>query len=362
VWSFGHSRMHQLGHGDNKEHVYEPKCVQALTNVCVAHISCGWFHNVAICSDGVMFVWGRNKDGQCGLGDATANKEIPTPRRVTMRSTSGADAVPVIAQCGASHTLVLCDDGAVFSFGNGYKGKLGHSNENNQFVPKLVDTLTGQRVTDIAGGMHHSLCVTDNGELYAWGHATDGQLGRSKRGKQLVPELVDFFAQKRVTVKACRANYNHSAVITQTNEIYMFGSAEKGLMGQMLTQENVFTPLKLDFFAAADRQIDVALGASHNAVIAAKLNGGDSSSAEWKENDEILLHANERKYMRYQSQQNLSDKVIKISRYLSRMKHCFVIQIGFLWQSINMKIWTPLDMIILQRLWTIYKSTRTRSN
>ena len=70
---------------------------------------------------------------------------------------------------GAYHSLALTADGAVWSWGGGGSGKLGHGDEQRQLLPKKVEALAGQRIVAVSAGEHHSLALTADGSVWSWG-------------------------------------------------------------------------------------------------------------------------------------------------------------------------------------------------
>ena len=60
---------------------------------------------------------------------------------------------------------MLTEQGAVLSFGVGWRGRLGHGNEENQPAPKVIDALTGTRVVAVAAGGSCSLLLTEAGQV-----------------------------------------------------------------------------------------------------------------------------------------------------------------------------------------------------
>jgi hypothetical protein len=52
------------------------------------------------------------------------------------------------------------DAGEIFSFGVGYGGRLGHGTTDDQLLPKMVETLSGDLLVDVACGREFSVTVT----------------------------------------------------------------------------------------------------------------------------------------------------------------------------------------------------------
>jgi len=61
--------------------------------------------------------------------------------------------------------------------------------------PRVIESLRGVEVVDIAAGGAHSACITASGELFTWGKGRYGRLGHGDSEDQLKPKLVcDHFA------------------------------------------------------------------------------------------------------------------------------------------------------------------------
>lgn len=99
-WSFGCNGHRQLGRSDGHgEGALEPRPVSALSATRVVQVACGGAHSVALAEDGSCHAWGKNQNGQLGLGHAEL-VEAPTlvallPRRAAW------------VACGGAHTAVL---------------------------------------------------------------------------------------------------------------------------------------------------------------------------------------------------------------------------------------------------------------
>ncbi|PSN46194.1 hypothetical protein C0J52_18539 [Blattella germanica] len=128
-----------------------------------------------------------------GLPDSLTN--ITTPQKVTL-------AVPVKSVfCGGNHTMVLTADGEVFAFGNNFNGQLGLGTEITQnILPTKVIGLEGHIVKEISCGESHTAFITENGNLYTCGEGRHGKLcSEQDNNNQTVPIRVSKF--KGYTVK-----------------------------------------------------------------------------------------------------------------------------------------------------------------
>ena len=96
---------------------------------------------------------------------------------------------------GFAHSLALTADGAVWSWGAGGGGKLGHGDEQSQLLPKKIEAFTGERVVAVSAGLGHSFALSADGALLAWGKGEDGCLGHGEDlSDQLLPKKVEAWA------------------------------------------------------------------------------------------------------------------------------------------------------------------------
>lgn len=85
--------------------------------------------------------------------------------------------------CGDTHTLVATDAGELYAFGRNTSGQLGLGSITDSLSPQPVEALAGKRVRRVACGAEHSMCVTDEGEVYCWGWGRYFNIGeRAGRG------------------------------------------------------------------------------------------------------------------------------------------------------------------------------------
>lgn len=141
--------------------------------------------------------------GQLGLGDL---HESPHPRLVPTLANENVVSV----ECGQYHTLALTNQGSVFAWGWGVHGQLGLGSIEDERIPKYVHTLKEHVIVDIAAGHGHSIALTDKGHVYSFGSSVLGQLGTGNSTKSSLPVLVKGF-YGRVTKIA--TGYFHSVNI-----------------------------------------------------------------------------------------------------------------------------------------------------
>ena len=88
------------------------------------------------------------------------------------------------------HSLALTAEGALFSFGDGRYGALGHGDWTNQLQPKRVAALAKERVVGVSASDCHSLALTAEGALFSFGRGGSGQLGHGDKANLLQPNRV----------------------------------------------------------------------------------------------------------------------------------------------------------------------------
>jgi len=94
-----------------------------------------------------------------------------------------------MASCGGTHCMTVSSAGALFAWGSGIDGRLGHGSIKDKSEPMRVENVSmeqdgeivvkeqdGMKIvwTHAVAGETHSCGVTDDGGLYTWGNGQDG--------------------------------------------------------------------------------------------------------------------------------------------------------------------------------------------
>ncbi|KAJ1473604.1 regulator of chromosome condensation 1/beta-lactamase-inhibitor protein II [Baffinella frigidus] len=225
AWTWGWGEFGRLGHGDTVS-CLEPAALSHDAVAGAVLIACGGHHSVAVTPDGEVLAWGWGSEGQLGL---SGSSDQLTP--AVVRSLGGHRIT--FAACGYYHTVVISDGGALFAWGKGSSGQLGTGDVLSAASPRPITALRQQEVVHVSCGMAHTLAVTVSGALYAWGQGADGQLGlgEADEGGETVlsPVCVDALSDVPLSQTACGAR--HSLAVSREGGLFAFGLADDGRLG-----------------------------------------------------------------------------------------------------------------------------------
>jgi alpha-tubulin suppressor-like RCC1 family protein len=206
--------------------------------------SAGGVHSLAFSFSNLssVYAWGSNYHGQIGSSVVTTGTAAYSgaPVKVPLHSVvPGAPGVVTSVSAGGFHSLAAMD-GTVFSWGGNGSGQLGHRvigelQLQDSAVPTQVldagNALLGH-VVKVAAGGYHSLALTDDGRIYAWGDNTYGQLGSNPAIGlySSTPTLVQKDGATFTGVVEIVAAGNNSYARTADGKVWAWGY---NLMGQL---------------------------------------------------------------------------------------------------------------------------------
>jgi len=163
LWAWGYNFNGQLGLS-NLTNRSSPTQIGNLSTW--TQIASGLYHSLGIQSGGTLWAWGYNANGPLGLLDTTDRSR---PVQILPSYWSK------IAD-GYYHSLAIQSNGTLWTSGYNSTGQLGLSDSVSRSSPTQVGTLSIW--TQIAGGFTHSMAIQSNGTLWAWGdNNIYGQLG-----------------------------------------------------------------------------------------------------------------------------------------------------------------------------------------
>ena len=240
LWAWGANNFGQLGFG-NTNAVTVP--VRVGMESAWVEIRAGGFFSLARRADGTLWAWGANTNGQLGIGTST-NQRSPT--------LVGTDSDWAAMSAGVSHSLAVKTNGTLWAWGLNNFGQLGagtlpFTNSPVQISPDMDWSLP-------EAGSFHSFSIKVNGGLYAWGANWFGQLGDGQIGAPgSTNDANRLFPSQIATTETWRAidASTHSLGMTTDGRIFAWGWNSHGQVGNGNTN-NQTSPVLLSFIAGTN--------------------------------------------------------------------------------------------------------------
>lgn len=254
-------------------------------------ISAGARHSLALCSDGSLVSWGENNPLYRQLGDgSTTNRSTPVFVRTSSDSALFGKSV-VAVSAGGFHTLALCSDGSLATWGDDAYGQLGDGFTTQQATPVALNTssgsgLFGKSVTDIAAGVSHSMALCTDGSLVAWGENSYGQLGDGSTTQRTIAVTVNTSSGSALFGKSIAdiaAGGAHSMALCTDGSLAAWGLNGSGQLGDG-SSTNRTSPVAVNTSgssALANKSIWSISGGGHHSIALCS----DGSLAAWGLND-----------------------------------------------------------------------------
>ncbi|MGO0060210.1 Ig-like domain-containing protein [Brevibacillus fluminis] len=320
IYAWGANDEGQIG--DEKEKVdryLKPIPVPAFADVEATGIAAGAKHSMAVTKDGYAYTWGRNDQGQLGIGNmGNTWRTEHFPQRLPKqdsntnftavwaggnhsfaknalgnvyvwgsnqsgelgaKSANGREKSPLLINSlnplskiasGSSHTVAMMGANRVDTAGDntyGQRGNPGFSG-TEQFV-QIYKDFTGYtgftNFKDIAAGDNFALALQNNGIVWGWGDNASGQLTFAET-KQTTPRQIT--ALTNVTTMA--AGKSHSLAATSDGKVYAWGDNQYGQLGNQASGPKVLTPVEIP--ALAGKNV-VQLAAGDGFSVALTANG-----------------------------------------------------------------------------------------
>ncbi len=192
VWTWGTAVQGRLGHNNEEDQLVPRELEGQFGGARARSLAAGGAHTMVLTTCGAVWGFGYGEEGQLGVGD---RDDRHAPVRVGGDDAFGQSKVRMVA-CGSQHTVAATEEGAVWSWGNGAGGRLGHNDNHNRLAPARVgqERFGGVKIVaaDCAGA--RSAAVSEEGALFTWGEANwigaPAGLGHDDVEDKLVPTLV----------------------------------------------------------------------------------------------------------------------------------------------------------------------------
>jgi alpha-tubulin suppressor-like RCC1 family protein len=220
VWCWGSDFFGQLGNGvsGSGHDSSRPLQVTSLGSTVVG-VSAGGNFTCAVKTNGSLYCWGRDIEGQLGNGRSGPFLHYSTPQLV-----SGISSVAGVST-GDLHACARKTDNSVWCWGyNGY-GEVGNGTTTIQTVPAKITT----SATNVSAGGYHTCARTGTSTALCWGRNSNKQIGDGSTTNRLVPIKVTALGSSVASVSAgqfftCARRTNNSLVCWGDNTSGQLGN------------------------------------------------------------------------------------------------------------------------------------------
>ncbi|XP_040453864.1 inhibitor of Bruton tyrosine kinase isoform X3 [Falco naumanni] len=217
-----------------------------------------------------VYTWGNNINFTLGHGGQQGKHH---PELVDLFPRNGVYIKQVVL-C-KFHSVFLSHKGQVYTCGHGQGGRLGHGDEQTCLVPRLVEGLAGHQCSQIAAAKDHTVVLTEDGYVYTFGLNTFHQLGILPPPPHCsVPRQVQAKNLKGRMVIGVAAGRFHTVLWTK-EAVYTMG-LNGGQLGFLLDpngEKRVTTPCQVS--ALHHKDISVSLVSASDGATVCVTERGD---------------------------------------------------------------------------------------
>ncbi|CCE65029.1 hypothetical protein TPHA_0J02090 [Tetrapisispora phaffii CBS 4417] len=230
VFAWGNGQQNQLGRKVLERYRLKTLDPRPFGLRHIKFIASGENHSFAINKDGKLVSWGLNQFGQCGVSESIEDGGmVDKPKKVLIPD--GLSIKTIAA--GEHHSLVLTQDGDLYSFGRldmmevgiakdklpEYVYKDEHGKARSIPLPTKLESVP--KFKNIAAGSHHSLAVAKNGIAYSWGFGETYAVGLGPAGEDVeVPTRIKNTAtqEHNIVLVGCGGQFSISGGVKLSEE------------------------------------------------------------------------------------------------------------------------------------------------
>ncbi|POM68765.1 Regulator of chromosome condensation (RCC1)-like protein [Phytophthora palmivora] len=167
IFTWGKTGEGQCGLGYVDKDQAVPRCVEKLREVAagssVVDVACGYTHTIVLTASGELYSWGLGEYGQLGTGDVYQ----PLPARVQLPP-DALCAPDQLARvyCGAFHSIATTEQRVMFAWGLNSYGACGLGHTSNKDKPERIDCFSSETELVVACGHKYTIALEVNPALY----------------------------------------------------------------------------------------------------------------------------------------------------------------------------------------------------
>jgi len=253
VWCWGQNGNGNLGDGT---FLNQGDPVQAVLGGTATILAAGGSTTCAALSDNSLKCWGKGNSGQIGNGATSLSNWTPVYTSLVPASFTVAHI-----EIGATHSCAISVAGAAWCWGQYNNGRLGTTTSSNSATPIATASLGGT-ATEIAAGAAHTCALLTTGSVSCFGNNNMGQLGQAlATASSSTPTVVTFEA----TATHVSAGGQFTCALLSTAAVHCFGDNASGQLGSGSTGSARETPGAVTGLTGT--VVDVTTGTSHACAV-----------------------------------------------------------------------------------------------
>ncbi|CAG2100757.1 unnamed protein product [Medioppia subpectinata] len=187
-----------------------PKIIEFFTVKNIHKICCGYYHSLALTSDGRVYAWGQNMFGQIGCTDVE-HSSVSVPKVLGFSENCEINSV----YCSLYSSFAITTEGRVFSWGRNHWYNLGH-NDHNVLTPRIIPGVCN--VQTVRSNGNQTCFLTRDGFVYICGQYHENELNLMQKSPIIIPSL--NMCMELDLVLSHQNKRKSSAVINDYNRLF----------------------------------------------------------------------------------------------------------------------------------------------
>lgn len=267
VHSWGSNSFGQVGKGSTS--VYDPVEGPALEPNILIALAGGQGFSLAVTTDLTVRSWGANHYGQLGDGSTT---DASTPRTVLDFASNPLSNIVCVAAGGMhdvhptndGHSLALSRNGNVYAFGSDLEGQLGDNDaailqKSRAWPVRDEDNNWLSDMVAIGAGASHSLAVKDDGSVWAWGDNSHAQVSGNGNNSPGAPGQPARQVEGIANAVAVDGGDGHSIALLSDGSVVYWGNNYDNV--------NPSVNLSLQSIGGLQNIVAISAGAAHSVAL-----------------------------------------------------------------------------------------------
>ncbi|PKK95029.1 MAG: hypothetical protein CVV60_03405 [Tenericutes bacterium HGW-Tenericutes-5] len=238
VFTIGRNYNYQLGDMSTTDKNYPVDITANFTlevDEQVVKVEFDYEYAAAITNLGKIFLWGRNSDGQLGIGSKVYQN---APTNATNFFNLNVDEMIVDVELGYDHTLVITNQNRVFAFGENMYYQVGDGTSVDRLLPvyinnNLFSASLNKQYISVAAGYKDTMVITSEGDVLTYGYGDYGQRGNGTNTTAIAKSniTINLNLDEDEIVVLGKMGYHHTLVLTSNGRVISFGRNQQGQLG-----------------------------------------------------------------------------------------------------------------------------------